>query len=402
MNAPLQTPDAPAEGRIPWGVVTLGIVSFLTDLSSETIFAVLPIYFISVIGGSAFVLGVMEGLADFAASSLDLASGYASDRTGQRKWIAFSGYALSATAKSLLVFATSAAGVIAFRVIERLGKSIRGAPRDALLAALAPIASRGLSFGLHKALDKAGAVIGPFLAYLLLSRFGSTPATFRFLFLVTLVPAFVAVAALGLLVKDRAVVIFRERRTIRETWQNLGPAYQRFVAASAVFSLGYFSFAFLVLKAKTVGFEAQDQALLYGLFNLVFTFVSIPIGWLGDRVGRRVIVIASYLVYATLAAGLMLADSRSAVSLMFVVYGTFYAMNEGQSKAYLADLSEDETRATAIGVYGFVTGMLYLPASLIAGALWSYGPAWTFAFPIGTSLVALAVILRPSESRTAN
>ncbi len=393
-----QPPDPQDGVRIPFGVVTLGIVSFLTDLSSETIFAVLPIYFISVIGGTALALGIMEGLADFAASSLDLVSGYVSDRTGKRKWIAFSGYALSATAKSMLVLVSSAAGIMAFRVIERLGKSIRGAPRDAMLGAMAPKKSRGLSFGLHKALDKAGAVIGPFLAYLVLARFGSTSTTFYALFLVALIPAVIAVAVLGIFVRDRTVAV-RRRRSIRETLQTLGPRYQRYLAATAVFSLGYFSFAFLLLKAKAVGFEAQDQALLYGLFNLVFTIVSIPIGWLGDRVGRRIVVITSYLVYAGMAAGLMIADSRAAVSLMFVVYGVFYAMDEGQAKAYLADLSEDDTRATAIGIYGFVTGLTYLPASLIAGALWAYGPGWTFAFAIGTSFSALALFLLTSESR---
>jgi MFS family permease len=394
-----QEPSIP--GGISLGVVWLGIVSFLTDVSSETIFAILPIYFIGVLGGSALVLGIMEGLADFASSSLDLAAGYASDRTGKRKWIAFSGYALSTTAKSLLVLATSVAGVVAFRVIERLGKSVRGAPRDALLASMAPKEKRGLSFGIHKAMDKAGAVIGPFLAYLVLARFGSTPATFHWLFVAALIPAVVAVIVLGLFVKDRVVEV-RRRRTIRDTLRSLGPRYRLYLLATAVFSLGYFSFAFLLLKAKTVGFEAKDQALLYGLFNLVFTIVSIPIGWLGDRIGRRKVVMASYLLYAAMSAGFLWADSSLAVIAMFVLYGVFYAMDEGQAKAYLADLSTDETRATAIGVYGFVTGLIYLPASLIAGALWSYGPAWTFSFAIATSVVALTLFLLTSQSLPAH
>jgi MFS family permease len=395
-----ERPEPPNGSKIPIGVVTLGVVSFLTDVSSETIFAVLPIYFIAVIGGSPVILGVMEGLADFAGSSLDLASGHASDRTGKRKWIAFSGYALSATAKSMLLFAPSAGGVMAFRVIERLGKSVRGAPRDALLAAMAPKKSRGFSFGLHKALDKAGAVVGPFLAYLVLDRFGSTPGTFHRLFAAALIPAVIAVAVLAIFVKDRAVEV-RGRLSVRETLKALGPRYRSYLAATAVFSLGYFSFAFLMLKARTVGFEAQDQALLYGLFNLVFTIVSIPVGWLGDRVGRRTIVIASYLVYAGMAAGFMIAASKGIVLAMFVIYGVFYAMDEGQAKAYLADLSEDENRATAIGIYGFVTGLVYLPASLIAGALWAFGQQWTFAFAMGTSISALALFLWTSESPTS-
>lgn len=393
-----QREASPSGGRIPLGVFALGTVSFLTDVSSETIFAVLPIYFVSVIGGSTLVLGIMEGLADFAASSLDLASGYASDRTGKRKWLAFSGYALSTSAKSLLLLASSAAGVVTFRVIERLGKSVRGAPRDALLAAMAPKEKRGVSFGIHKALDKAGAVIGPLLAYLALARFGSTPGTFYGLFAAALIPAVIATVGLGVFVKDRPVKV-RRRLNIRETLATLGPGYRRYLAATAVFSLGYFSFAFLLLKAKSVGFEAQDQALLYGLFNLVFTIVSIPIGRLGDWLGRRTIVITSYVIYGCMATGFLLADSRAAVITLFVVYGVFYAMDEGQAKAYLADLSEDDTRATAIGIYGFVTGLVYLPASLIAGALWGYGPGWTFAFAIGTSVSGLALFLFSSEPR---
>jgi MFS family permease len=385
-------------GRIPFEVIALGVVSFLTDVSSETIFAVLPIYFIAVIGGSTLALGAMEGMADFASSSLDLASGYVSDRTGKRKGIALSGYSLSTMAKSILLFTSSVAGVVLFRIVERFGKSIRGAPRDALLAAIAPSRKRGVSFGIHKALDKAGAVVGPFLAYLILDRFGSAADTFHGLFLAALIPAVIAVVVLAVFVKDRPVEV-RQRASVRETLRALGPRYQAYLAATAVFSLGYFSFAFLMLKARAVGFEIKDQALLYGFFNLVFTIVSIPIGWLGDRVGRRAIVSTSYLVYACMAGGLLIADSKATVIAMFFIYGVFYAMDEGQAKAYLADLSEDKNRATAIGIYGFVTGLIYLPASLIAGWLWGYGPHWTFAFAVGTSLSALVLFLFTSESR---
>jgi MFS family permease len=380
------------QGGIPLEVIALGAVSFLTDLSSETIFAVFPIYFIAVMGGSALALGLIEGLADFASSSLDLASGYASDRTGKRKWIAVSGYSVSTLAKSILLFAASTGGILAFRVIERLGKSIRSAPRDALLAAIAPKQSRGLAFGVHKALDKTGAVVGPFLAYLVLDRFGSTRGTFQVLFLAALVPAAVAVVVLATCVKDRPVEV-RQRTSIRSTLGALGPRYRAYLMATVLFSLGYFSFAFLMLKAQTVGFEVKDQALLYGLFNLVFMVVSVPIGWLGDRIGRRAIVIVSYVLYACMAAGFLMANSQAAVVAMFLIYGVFYAMDEGQAKAYLADLSEDENRATAMGVYGIVTGLAYLPASLIAGWLWGFGPQWTFAFAVGTSLSALAVFL---------
>jgi MFS family permease len=213
------------------------------------------------------------------------------------------------------------------------------------------------------------------------------------------VPAVLATAVFAFFVKDRTVASPR-RLSVRQTFTALGRPYRRYLTATAVFSLGYFSFAFLVLKAGSVGFEAREQVLLYGLFNLVFTIVSVPVGRLGDRLGRRTIVVASYIVYGAMAAGFAWADSRAAIAVLFVVYGVFYAMDEGQSKAFLADLSADETRATAIGIYGFVTGLVYLPASLIAGVLWSYGPAWTFAFAAATSAIALTLFLCSAESRS--
>lgn len=264
---------------------------------------------------------------------------------------------------------------------------------------MAPKGRRGFSFGLHKAFDKAGAVVGPFVAYILLTRGGATPETFHTLFLAALVPAVVAVVVLWLFVKDRPAATTPQRRSIRDTWATLGRPYRWYLCTSTVFSLGYFSFAFLVLKAKSVGFTAQDQALLYGLFNLVFTITSVPIGWLADRVGQKTIVIASYLTYAAMSAGFLFAETPLVVSAMFAVYGVFYAMNEGQAKAYLSVLAEDDTRATAIGIYGFVTGLVYLPASLIAGALWPLGPEWAFAFAIGTSVAALALFLLTSDTR---
>lgn len=373
-------------------VLALGLVSFLTDVSSEAIFAVLPIYFIQVAGGSAMLLGVMEGLADFAGSSLDLVSGVVSDRTGKRKPIAIAGYGLSTLAKTLLLFVTSATGLVVFRVVERLGKSIRGAPRDALLTTIAPKGARGFYLGVHKAMDKSGAVLGPVLAYLALSQFGATSSIFSWLFFAAIFPALLAVGVLATCVKERTT-IRRPDSGISSTIRQLSKQYWWYIAATSVFSLGYFSFAFLMLKAQSVGFEVSEQALLYGFFNLVFAVVSIPVGRISDRLGRRTIVVASYLIYASMVMGFMLSDSRWAVISMFALYGVFYAIDEGQSKAYLADLSDEGNRATAIGIYGFVTGVMYLPASLIAGLLWSYGATWTFAFAIITSLTAVVVFL---------
>ena len=383
-------------------VVTLGVVSFLTDVSSEAVFAILPLFLTSVLGASTLVLGAMEGFADFAASSLDMASGYLSDRLGKRKSIAAFGYSLSSVAKVLLLLVSTTVQVVAFRVVERLGKSVRGAPRDALLAGLAPAEVRGASFGLHKALDKAGAVVGPLLAYALLDRFGESLGGFRKLFAVALVPAFAAVAVLVFFVREHAGPV-RKRVPLREALRALGPRYRHYLVSAGMFSAAYFSFAFLMLAASRVGFEMKHVALLYALFNLSFIVLSIPIGRLGDRIGRRALIALSYLLYAIIAAGFAVVSSKLGIAVLFCLYGVFYAVDEGQTKAYLADLVPEEARATAIGTYGFVTALVYLPASLLAGALWSaYGPRVTFGAGTVIALVALAyfLALEPRAAKT--
>ena len=367
----------------------LGVVSFLTDLSSEAIFAVLPLFLTGVLGASALLLGAMEGLADFAASSLDLASGYASDRLGRRKAVAVLGYSLSSLAKTLLVFAVTTGHVFAFRVVERLGKSVRGAPRDALLAGVAPEKSRGASFGVQKAFDKAGAVLGPLVAFALLDRFGQSPGAFRRLFLLAVVPAFASVAVLVLFVPERRGAA-PPRVPFRTALRTLGPGFRHYLISACIFSGAYFSYAFLLLAATRAHFETRHVVLLYALFNASFTVLSIPLGRLGDRIGRRTLIAASYGLYALLAVGFAVATSRLSVTLLFVAYGLFYAIDEGQTKAYIADLVPDATRATAIGAYGFVTALVYLPASLVAGGLWqTFGPAATFGVAAAIASVAL-------------
>lgn len=397
------TATSPRRFAVPAGVVLLGLVSLLTDVSSESIFPVLPVYFTAVLGGSTVLLGLMEGLADFAASSLDLASGFVSDRTGRRKWLATLGYAFSSAAKVLLVLVTSAAGVVGFRVVERLGKSIRGAPRDALLSSIASEANRGVAFGVHKALDKTGAIAGPLVAWLILRRLGQNAHGFHTLFLVALVPAFLAVALLAFSVPER-VAPPRERLALRAALASLGPRYRHYLAAAALFSLAYASFAFLLLKASAVGFSTGDVALLYALFNATFTVVAIPLGRLGDKLGRRALIVVSYLLYAAMSLGLALLDSKAGVGAMFVVYGVFYAIDEAQTRAYLADLSAPATRATAMGVYGFATGLVYLPASVVAGALWkAAGAPATFGFAAVVAVLALAFFLAfGPDSRSAS
>lgn len=377
-------------------VLKLGLVSFLTDLSSEMIFAVFAVFFTTIAGASAALLGVIEGCADLASSSLNYLSGWLSDRTGKRKVFALAGYGFSTLAKLILLITSSVAGLGLFRVIERLGKSFRGPPRDAWLSAVADKDTRGYAFGVHKALDKSGAVLGPLVAYGLLAWLGEGLATFRLLFWIALVPALLSVVVLAW-VKDQPGVP-HQRENMFETWGTLSPAFKRYLITSAIFSLAYFSFSFLLLRAHSVGFTVKDVVLLYALFNIACVIAAPLIGKLGDYLGRGLTVMLGYLIYLLMCLGFAFASAPWQIVVLFVLFGVFYAIDEAQSRAFIADL-EQERRASAIGLHNFVTGLIYLPASLIAGALWLLHPAGAFLFAAGLALAALVafLLLRPDR-----
>ena len=376
-------------------ILKLGLVSFLTDLSSEMIFSVFAIFFTTIAGASASLLGLIEGLADFSASSLNYLAGWLSDRSGKRKLFAIAGYGFSTLAKTILLVSSSILGLGLFRVIERLGKGFRGPPRDAWLSSIAGQKTRGYSFGVHKALDKSGAVLGPLAAYGLLKWLGESAGTYRTLFWVAFIPAVLAVAVL-VLIKDKPGV-HHERESVGQNWQLLSPGFKRFLIPAGVFSLAYFSLGFLLLKAHDIGFSMTDIVLLYALFNTTCVMVAPLVGKLGDRVGRSRIVVLGYALYGFINLGLVFASSKWQLVALFAIYGFFYAIDESQSKAFIADI-EPERRATAIGVYNFVTGVLYLPASLAAGALWTFAPNLAFGLAALLSGLAIAafMLLQPA------
>jgi MFS family permease len=377
-------------------VLKLGLVSFLTDVSSEMIFSVFAIFLTTIAGASSALLGLVEGFADFSASSLDYVAGWISDKTDKRKVFALSGYAFSTAAKAILLVANSVVALSLFRIIERLGKSFRGPPRDAWLSAIAAQEIRGYSFGVHKAFDKAGAILGPLVAYGLLSWRGATASSFRTMFYIAFVPAVLAVCVLGL-IKDQPRVQ-PKHEGIFAAWKTLSPGFKRYLVAAGIFSLAYFSFGFLLLRAKNFGFSFKDVVLLYALFNVSFVIAAPLIGKLGDRIGRKHVIVLSYLTYLVMSLGFVFATMRWQIILLFVIYGVFYAIDEAQSKAFIADI-ETQRRATAIGLYNFVTGVIYLPASLIAGALWAAHASAVFILAAFLSLAAISafLFLRPAR-----
>lgn len=398
LDNPTQPDSADGARAVHPDVIKLGLVSLLTDLSSEMIFSVFAIFLTTVAGASAALLGLVEGFADFSSCSLNYLAGWLSDRSGKRKVLVLAGYSFSTLAKVILLVSSSVAGLAIFRVVERLGKGFRGPPRDAWLSAVAAKANRGYSFGVHKALDKTGAILGPLIAYALLRWLGDGVSTYRILFWAALVPAVLSVVVLSL-VKDQPTTQ-RRRENIFDTWKILSPGFKRYLVVASIFSLAYFSFGFLLLRAQSVGFSVKETVLLYALFNIACVVAAPLIGKLSDRIGRTRIILLGYLIYLTMSVGFALATTQWQVVALFVLYGVFYSIDEAQSKAFIADIEPDR-RASAIGVYNFATGLIYLPASLIAGALWLLHPASAFIVAACLAFLAIAafLLLRPDRNR---
>jgi len=375
-------------------IILLGLVSFFTDISSEMIFSVFSVFFTVILGASTLLLGLIEGLADFSASSLDYVSGFLSDKTGKRKKYAGMGYAFSTLSKTLLLTANSVIFASLFRVVERLGKSFRGPPRDAWLSSLAEKENKGYSFAIHKTFDKSGAIIGPLIAYAILSFYGQTSSTFKFMFLIALIPAIIAVLIL-LLVKEKQEKP-KKRENIFKAYKTLDKGFNQYLKTACIFSLAYFSFGFLLLKAYDVGFEIKDIVLLYALSNVSFVIFAVPVGKLGDKIGRFKIVCASYVLYLLISLGFILAQTKTLVAALFVLFGIFYSIDESQTKAYITDL-EQRKKGTALGVYNFATGIVYLFASIIAGLLWKFNPNYTFIFGALIAMIALIYFVKSNK-----
>ncbi len=377
-------------------IFLLGVVSFFTDISSEAVFSIFSVFFTVILGASVALLGIVEGLSDFASSSLDYIAGLLSDISGKRKIYAVMGYAFSTVAKSILLFMSVFSAAV-FRVIERFGKSFRGPPRDAWIGSLAKKSERGYSFGFHNAMDKAGAVVGPLMAYFTLLLLGQSINTFKILFIIILIPAALSVVIL-LFIKDKPSKPVKREPMIK-SFKEMKGEFKHYLGAAGIFSLAYFSFSFLLLKAYTVGFAIKDVVLLYVLFNLSCVIVSTPVGKLGDIIGRKKVITLEYIIYFVMSLGFIFASSKIAIIFMFILFGIFFAIDEAQSKAYITDM-EKPRRGTAIGIYNLFTGIIYLPASVIAGILWGINPNYSFEFAAVISLIALIFfVVRKKEMK---
>jgi len=379
---------------IPPGIWVLGFVSMLMDISSEMIHALLPVYLVVVLGTSATTVGVIEGLAEATASITKVFSGALSDWLGKRKLLAALGYGLAALTKPIFPLAPSVGWLVAARFIDRVGKGIRGAPRDALVADLAPAHLRGASFGLRQALDTAGAFIGPLIA---IGLMWLTADNFRAVFWVAVVPAFLALALIVFAVREpaRADGLRRVRFPLhRAELARLGRGYWLVIAVATVFTLARFSEAFLVLRAQAVGLPIMLVPAVLVVMNVVYALAAYPAGILADRGGRhRVLVIGLVLL---VAADLVLAlmPGLAGVAVGVALWGLHMGFTQGLLATLVADTSPPELRGTAFGVFNLLTGIALLAASVVAGLLWdSLGAQATFMAGAAFAVVALLGLL---------
>jgi MFS family permease len=410
LNQETSTQSATGWRSLPRNVWAVSLTSFFMDISSEMVINILPLFLSNVLGVRTSVIGLIEGVSEATANLLQIFSGWLSDKVQGRKWLAVAGYGLSTIAKPFFYVADAWATVLAVRWADRVGKGIRTAPRDALVADSIDESQRGLAFGFHRAADTGGALIGLLIALgivwaaqsaaLALSRH-----TFQVIVLVSLVPAALAVLSLALGAKDVPVTSRRERPKI--AFKGLGKPFLVFMVIVGLFALGNSADAFLVLRAQERGLNVLEILGMLATFNLIYALVSTPAGSLSDRVGRRRVIIGGWLAYAAIYFGFAVVSAGWQVWVLYALYGVYYGLAYGTIKAMVADLVPVELRGTAYGTYNATIGLIAFPASLVAGLLWQgvgswqgFGPSAPFFFGAALALTAavLLALWKPAHS----
>jgi MFS family permease len=387
-----------------WGlhpnVFFLGLVSLLTDASSEMIFTLVPLFVKNVLGGSGVIVGLIGGLSESFDAIFRIFSGRISDRFQKRKLLAVIGYGFSTVVKPFMLLATVWGGVLGVRFGDRIGKGIRSSPRDALIADSVEANVRGKSFGFHRAMDTSGAVIGLAIAAVIIYTFQGTDLTlinntYRWLIIIGIIPAVLAVIVLIGFVREKLHPSSSSPKTTSAapvaSKQEFSGQFKLFLLIMGIFTLGNSSDFFVVLRAQNLNVDVLEIALMLVLFNITYALVSTPAGILSDKLGRRRVIIFGWTVYALVYLGFALATSVWSIWVLFAAYGIYYGIVEGVVKAYIADLVPAARRGTAYGYYQGVVGLMLLPASVLAGVLWDMVNT-AAPFYLGAGLAFLAML----------
>jgi MFS family permease len=366
-----------------------GLVSFFMDVSSEMIYPLAPLFLANVLGVNKSVIGLIEGVAESTASLLKVFSGWFSDRLGRRKSLMALGYGISTLSRPVMATAVVWQQVLAARFTDRVGKGIRTAPRDALIAESSRETHLGRAFSFHRAMDTMGAVLGPAIAFFLLGLSGND---YRTVFWVSMAPAVIAVLLIFVCIKERKEAIHAPSHRPKLSLGRLDWKAKFFIVISAIFALGNSSDVFLVLRAGQLGIPTVMVPVVYLVFNLVYSLSAVPAGMAADRFGRKRIILLGFVLFAVLYYGFAVARNATDIWFLFMLYGVFMGLTDGVQKAFLASIIPADFKATAFGVYATCTGVAVFPASLIGGWLWDrVSPAATFYF--GASAAAVSVLL---------
>jgi len=393
---------------LPRNVVTIGLVSLLNDASSEIIYPLLPVFLAGSLGASARAIGIIEGLAESIASLLKLLAGYLSDRLGKRKLLVVAGYSLASIVRPLLAFAQTWTQVLAIRLTDRVGKGIRTAPRDAMIADTVSVEQRGLAFGFHRAMDHGGAVIGPLLGYVLVLIFvakASSPTAGEFskIFLAASVPAMIAVLVAIFFMRESPVHATPETQVTNLSLRGFDSNFKRFLVVLALFTLSNSSDSFLILRATESGVSVVMVPLLWAAHHGSKVLSSLLGGDLSDRLGRKRLIVSGWVLYAAVYAGFAFATQTISLWILFLIYGIYFGLAEGAEKALVADLVQPEQRGTAYGLYNLAFGVTVFPASFLMGMIWDWkGPTVAFLMSAvmgATAAVLLLVLVRPHPDR---
>lgn len=371
----------------------LGLVSLFTDVSSEMIFPILPVFLTTVLKANMAVVGVIEGIAESASSILKLFSGWLSDKLKKKKLLIFSGYSLSTITKPLFAISSTWTQVLMWRVADRVGKGIRTSPKDALIAESVPKKERGRAFGINRMMDRLGAIIGTLFASAILLVFAGR---FRLVFWLSFIPAFIAVLVIIFFVREKKQKKpeIKSEKKFSLNLRQFKPELRKFILITALFNLANFSYAFFILRAENIGITLALLPMVYLVYNLFYAGLSIPAGNISDRIGRKTVLSFGFFLFGLTSLGFAFFANSITVWLLFAFYGVFMAISDGVSRAYISDIVNAGKRGTAIGVYNSMVGIMFLPANLIGGFLWNsinvYAP---FIYAAVVSIIASVLLL---------